>query len=443
MTLQHEIAESKERSGYTRQEMQRFQLSEFRDLLEFVWENSPFYREYYSGHGLGEDDLVTVHPADIPTVSKQLLMEHFDDVVTDDRIHKAALDEWAAQIKDPAQRFENEYVLLHSAGSSGEIGTFVYDVSSWAKLRAMIVARATRIPKMPFTKDRLAYYGATHGQYAGVTLVADAPEHFYEVVLCSVLDPVERVVQQLNAFKPEQLLGYSTTINQLAGLALEGALKIQPKRIILSGDRMTKEHEGRIAQAWDAEIYQIYAASESVGIAVQRHDRAEFEVMDDLHVVEVLSDKDEEVRIGESGRIVMTNLYNRALPLIRYEMTDHAVRGFSPAENEAFSRLRKIEGRSNAPLPITLEDGRHDTVHPIVLSEFFVPGLKKIQFTSVSPREVEIRFVSDNDIRESIKGEFYRLLHEKGAVKSMAVHVHPVNELENDTKTGQHLLVVV
>jgi phenylacetate-coenzyme A ligase PaaK-like adenylate-forming protein len=97
-------------------------------------------------------------------------------------------------------------------------------------------------------------------------------------------------------------------------------------------------------------------------------------LMDDLNIVEVLNAAQQPVAPGERGRVVLTNLYNHALPIIRYELGDSVVRG-SGQETPSFSTIRDIEGKSAAGLPVIMNDGTRDTIDAISLSSFYVAGL--------------------------------------------------------------------
>jgi len=43
-------------------------------------------------------------------------------------------------------------------------------------------------------------------------------------------------------------------------------------------------------------------------------------VLDDLNIVEVFDEQDQPVGPGKEGRVVITNLYNCTLPILRYEL---------------------------------------------------------------------------------------------------------------------------
>jgi phenylacetate-coenzyme A ligase PaaK-like adenylate-forming protein len=74
-------------------------------------------------------------------------------------------------------------------------------------------------------------------------------------------------------------------------------------------------------------------------------------VLDDLNIVEVLGDNDRPVSPGDQGRIVITNLFNHTLPILRYELGDYAVRAGYRSDSP-FSRIRHLIGRQSENLPV-------------------------------------------------------------------------------------------
>lgn len=80
--------EMRRRKTYNRSQILSIQERQFRALLQHVWDHSLFYRDLYSSHGIRAKDLALVPLTELPFTSKELLMEHFDEVVTDPRLKK-------------------------------------------------------------------------------------------------------------------------------------------------------------------------------------------------------------------------------------------------------------------------------------------------------------------------------------------------------------------
>ena len=108
-------------------------------------------------------------------------------------------------------------------------------------------------------------------------------------------------------------------------LALEakaGRLKISPKRIATCAEQCTKEARAAVAEVWGVDIYDFWGCSEGVYAFPCRAGKA-MHLPDDLAIVEPVDREGNVVAPGQrADKILLTNLYNRTQPLIRYEITD-------------------------------------------------------------------------------------------------------------------------
>jgi phenylacetate-CoA ligase len=425
----------------TRDSMLQYQLRTLQGLLQYVWKHSSFYQDYYASYGIREKDLPDLTISDLPFLSKQTLMAHFDKVVTDPRLCKQELEQWIQDVRDPRQLYHDDFIVMHSSGSSGDVAIFVYDRRVWPILGTTVAKHLPPPEEGRSGQTRVAAYLASHGHFGGVTSNVLLPKSIYSVLILSLLDTTEHVVEQLNAFQPHRLVGYSSSVARLAELALQGVLSIQPQSIIVSGDLLTPSMKRRMQQAWQAPIYEIYASSESIYLAIKAPGQEEMVVIDDLNILEVLDQAHQPVLPGAVGRAVLTNLYNRYLPILRYELGDYVARGHRSFA-AAYTTIQNIQGRVNDALPVVLHDGTLDTIHPIILSEFYVAGLEIVQFISRRPDHVQVRYVARQNIDGRVRQEFQRLLDMKGAQRT-AFEVHQVDQIDKDPQTGKLRLVRV
>ena len=289
-------------------------------------------------------------------------------------------------------------------------------------------------------KIRVASYLATHGHFGGVTTSVLLPKSVYDVCILSLLDPTERVVEQLHAFQPHRLSGYASSISSLAELALQGTLDIHPQTIIVSGDLLTQGMEQKIQQAWQAPIYDIYATAESIFVAVKGPGQEEMVVIDELNILEVLGNDKQPVSPGEVGQVVITNLYNDTLPVLRYELADYVVAAERP--DSPYTIIRDLKGRVNDALPVILHDGNYDTINPHILGEFYVPGLEKVQYISHRPDHLQIHYVARQNIDDGVRQEFQRILDMKSALRT-TFSVQRVQQIDPDPQTGKLRLVKI
>jgi amino acid adenylation domain-containing protein len=192
----------------------RHQRAAFTSLLRHAWHRSPFYRDLYCTSGIAERDLDAVRPEHLPRVDKKLLMEHFDQVVTDPRLSREAVARWAEESRDPELDYLDAFVVCHSSGSSGTQGLFVCSRRDW-QLTASAMAHRLPEPVNDGTgKTRAAFYVVSHGNFSAVSGAVRLPQSIYERCILSPLDPDDAVVDRLNAFQPHHLYGYSGSIHR-------------------------------------------------------------------------------------------------------------------------------------------------------------------------------------------------------------------------------------
>src|SRR4030095_14752537 len=91
------------------------------------------------------------------------------------------------------------------------------------------------------------------------------------------------------------------------------------------GEVLSDETREECRRAWDVPVIDCYSAQEVGPIALQCPSSEVYHVQSEATLVEVINDEGEPCRAGETGRVLLTPLNNYAMPLLRYEIGDHAV----------------------------------------------------------------------------------------------------------------------
>ena len=196
-----------------------------------------------SSHGINERALEDLAINDLPLLPKKTLIDNFDRAVTDPRLRRKELSEWFETHHDPNEAFCSDIVAIHGSGTSGDIGIFAYDRKAWIVADATVATHLPMPENYPAGKTRIAFYVSAKGHFATVSMAVSLPKDVYDPLILSLLDPTEETIRQLNAFQPHRLTGYSSSVAQLAEIALEGKLKIAPQRIFVGGDKLTPSME--------------------------------------------------------------------------------------------------------------------------------------------------------------------------------------------------------
>lgn len=226
---------------------------------------------------------------------------------------------------------------------------------------------------------------------------------------------LERYYHRFQQLNPAYVYGYASLIRDFAQYLRATSRSARTKRlkaVITTAEVLTEEARALIEAAFGVKVYNEYGCSE-VGTIAHECEMGRMHLNDETLFVEVA---DEEGRIREAGqgRILVTDLYNRVQPLVRYELGDFGT--LVPGERcecgRGLSLLRDIHGRSNDT--IYGPGGRR------YFSEFFAylfkevqQGKEKIRQYQViqNDREIVTNIIKGRDYREDLEEDFRRLMH--------------------------------
>jgi phenylacetate-CoA ligase len=317
-----------------RKELLALQRARLEALVAHARQRSPYYREVLPDG--------PVELAALPTLDKTTLMERFDDIVCDPRLHRDALLE---HVGGPGRHtlHLDEYRVMRTSGASGRRGLFVYDTAGWAGYVGQFLS-VTALLGMPLWERR--------GVRVGVVSAGDPAHASAQVaVSCVALGlaeihplpvtlPLDRIVDALNETQPEWLHAYASYAALLADERLAGRLRITPRLVTTSSELLTADMARRIEMAFGVRAFDFYASTEGVW-AAQCPEHQGFHLFEPWSIVENVDAEGRPVPDGERGvAILVTNLFNRVQPLIRYEIPD--VVTIEPAPCPCGRTLRRI-----------------------------------------------------------------------------------------------------
>lgn len=335
------------RDRWTRDELLTNQARALRALRAFAVARSPFYRELHRGL---EDA-----PLDaLPVVTKATLMEHFDDVVTDRSILLADVDAYLRHAT-ATDTFRGRYRVSATGGTTGRRGVFLADPAEWRTILASY-ARAydwAGVAAGITNRLRMAVVSSRNPSHQSAIVGATVRSRLLPTLRLDATQPIGTIVRELNAFEPDTLVGYASILRILADEQAAGRLAIRPRGVMSASEVLTDEARERLHQAFGVSPTNVYAATEAAGIASEcRHGR--LHRYEDLVIGEVVDQDNRLVPAGQFGaKLLVTVLYSRTQPLIRYELSDHvqALDGSCP-DGLPFGLLGGIEGREEDVLTL-------------------------------------------------------------------------------------------
>src|SRR3954447_4634888 len=325
-------------------------------LARHAVEHSRFWRERLRA--------APVHLAALAVLDKATLMEHFEDMVCDRRLRR---DELLAHLDglDRDALYLGRYRVMTSSGSSGRKALFVYDRAGWAGIATewfRHCAMTGKLPRLP--RRRLVFVGGgapTHMSRRGGATVGT----LYRMCGLGVAMPLPTLVEALNAFRPELMVVYPSVGALLAEEQLRGRLRISVRGITTASELCTPQMSERMLEGFGVRPQELYGTTEGLYGSGCEHDCG-IHLFDDLTIVENVDEEGRPVPDGERGaRLLVTNLYNRVLPLFRFELSDVATLDSEPcACGRGSRRMTTLHGRADDVLYLPGGEGRV-AVHPL------------------------------------------------------------------------------
>lgn len=360
-------AQMRQHDSWTRDRLIDYQAQRLRKLRAYATAHSPFYRTFHKG--LDDAPL-----SELPILTKAQLIENYDDIVTDRRLTRRALDDHLAR-RSPGTRFRHRYWLCATSGTSGRPAVIPFRFSEWAAL----LASYTRVNDWAgvhwtsLRRLRIGVVGAPTRWHQSAAASHSLRSLFLSIKRMSPADPLQDIVHRLNAHAPDVLVSFAGMAPILADEAKAGRLRIAPQAMISGAEILTADVRGRIRQAWGIEPYDMYAATEAAGMAAECPEHNGLHFFEDLLIPEVVDEADRPVPPGTPGSaLLVTVLSSRTVPLIRYRLDDAITLEAGPCPcGRPFTRIKRIEGRRADTLVFARRDGTKAVLHPVCFGAIF------------------------------------------------------------------------
>ena len=419
----------------TRAELEAQRLLRFRDLVRHAQEHSPYYANIMQTQGLVAQSCV---PTDFPVLTKRILQDNFDSIVTDRRLSRAGIMKFLQHSRDPEERYLNEFMVTHTSGSSGEVGYFVFSPQDWMRG----AASSGRLQKRQMRRTRRAFFGATEGHFGGVSGVLSARRGigrwFNNIEVFDINAPLAETLDRLNKFQPHVLSGYATGAKILAQAQLDGRLNIYPEKISCGGEPLSVDDQAWLTRVFDCPCINVYAATETLVMGIARLGDPGMTLFDDDLVIE-----------NAKNHLLVTNLFNYTLPLIRYRMDDTLRFTELKSPYGPYPVIEPVVGR-NEWVPVFRNSlGETDFISPHIINEIFIPGVWRFQLRWVNESTFRFAICLDPaldatgriDAVAAMEARLHEIFKQKG-LANVQFNVDVVDDIAVDPVTRKFKLIL-
>jgi phenylacetate-CoA ligase len=379
------------------EKLRNYQNKMVKRTIEYAYRHVPFYHDQLNKMGIAPSEIKAVQDlARLPVISKDEIRNNLQSMIS--------------------QEYTPERLKMRSTSGSTGKPLFFYVSQDELEFR-----------KAKHLRANISCGQKAFDHWATIT----APHHFaestglqrvvglYSPRPISVFDDVAKQVSLAEGIRPDILDGYSSALYLFAReLERKPRNKIKPRFIIGGAELIDDSSREFIETTLCAPFYDQYSSVEMERMAWQCPCRQGYHIDADAMVIQIVDKRSEDVSLGESGEIICTSLFNKAMPFIRYAIGDIGVFSADRCDcGRPFPMMKVIEGRKDSL--ILLPDGRMIAPRTFTIAMNSFKFYSQIdQFRIVQEKRDLFRFVikmkepfvEEEKFRSELESHFRRML---------------------------------
>ena len=361
----------------------------FDSIKRYALANSPYYKK------ISNNDY-------LPIMSKIDMIENFEAICVPE--------------------YKNKRV--HSSSTSGSTGIPLSVIQDLEKRRRTIAdLKVYGLYALYPSHAKMLQLRAYKGKFLDRNV--DAQNNIYRYDISQLNEcTMPSMIEFINQWKPSTIFGYCSTMDAISSFIINNNIQLsyQCTSILVGGEMLSDDVAQRMFQAFKCPIFDRYSNME-MGIYAQReYGVSDFKFNSASYYLEIVKlDCDEPCKEGEIGRIVITDLYNKAFPMLRYDTGDLG----SYVKHKGQIYLNNVLGRRID----TIFNTRGIAIDPHVISVqmWGVTNIKQWQFVQKSYNLYLIKILSSGVVDEDcIKTKFRNLLGNDATIEFVYVQSIPV-----------------
>ncbi len=316
-----------------RQSKQLFQ------LLRHAYVHVPYYRELFCKNGLNPfEEAISAENARlvlsrIPILEKQTLLKQFEHLKSDDvHLRKPFLNSTGGTTGVPVSLLHDQCFYENSIANS-------LLVNSWRGAD-------------PFD-SLIKIWGAERDTFKGRKPVDMFFRDFIRnriTLNCFTLNDslIIKYINILNLHRPTLIIAYADSIYEIAKYAMQTGTDVLPQNAIHTGAGPLYDFmRDQIENVFSCKVFSHYGSREFGPIASECISHNGMHILTEHNIVEVVDNIGNRRPPGKEGEIIVTNLSNYSMPLIRYRIGD---RGSMDCSNKCpcgcnYPKLKEVKGR--------------------------------------------------------------------------------------------------
>jgi phenylacetate-CoA ligase len=292
-------------------EINDIQWEKLQVLLQHCIDNVPYYRETWEelGFSSAKDFKTMADFEKLPILTKDIVRKNQDRLI--------------------ANNFRGKNMKKSTSGSTGEPMNLELNPESEERRQAVMWRGYGEIGAGLGVKT-LYLWGADTGMQKGLSKLKYSLYHnlFNRKFLNSYKLTQENMlsyIDDINKYKPDAIVSFVNPLFEMAKYIIENNIKAySPKTIVTGAEALHEPQRKVIEKAFNCKVYNTFGCREVMLIASECKEQNGFHINKDHLVVETVDDNGNHIS-NEKGDILLTDLHNYGMPLIRYVNGDMAI----------------------------------------------------------------------------------------------------------------------
>lgn len=329
---------------WTTEQVKAYQLSELKKLIRHAWNTTPYYRHEFYKLGLNSGDI-----RDLQDLKRLSILDR--DSIQNNRERLISTEYSEKQLHKGSSSGTTGIPITYFTDNRGlsagiAAGYALWELSGWkpGQRNVHIWGNQMSVKRWSSFPSKLKSLAFRQLNIASTSL--NHPEN------------LDKIVKKIIQFDPISIEGYTGSIYTLAEYFEENNIRLKSLQRVLTTAENLESYQRSLIERVMAPIGDLYGSGEILGVAANPINQNRYFVMDPHVILETT-----ESGIPGLKNLLITDLHNYGMPMIRYKVGDliDDLQPASPNNGYPFRSFRKIKGRSSHI--ITLPNGKK--FHPI------------------------------------------------------------------------------
>lgn len=367
-------------------ELKHDQEKQLRHLIEFTYENVPYYRNLFKSLGLLPKDVRTMEDLEkLPILTKDIIKEHWEEF-------------------KPANLSSIKHYQWATGGSTGT--PMQYRISKSDRfLGGAMLYRGWGYGGFELGDKMVILAGSSLDVGKKSHLTTKVHEIARNIRKLSSFDMGEREMRKyagaLNSFRPRFISGYASSIYFFARWLEENQISVSsPEGVFTTAEKLFPHMRKTIGNAFDCDVYDTYGLNDGGVSAYECPEHAGLHIDTERSIMEVVDSEGHQMDRGE-GQILATSLHNYAMPFIRYTTGDDGhITDDACGCGRGYPLLKEILGRTTDVLFTPEGKNIHGWFFLYIFWDYG-KGIKEYQVVQETLEKIVVKIVPEEDFDES------------------------------------------